>query len=424
MCLAGPAEASTPRIVGGQGVSISDVPWQALIIAGGKFCGGSIINESWVLTAAHCLYGIGPTQVSVFTGISNYSQNRSTPSTPVANVIVHPGYNPAGFANDIAMIQLTTPLTLGPTTGIIALPGGQDPGSWPAVNTEALVSGWGATAYQGSLSDQLLRATVQVLGPPTAPCGQYSAGSFDGTMSVCAGLPSGGVDTCQGDSGGPLVVLVAGVPLLAGVTSDGVECARAEYPGIYTRTTTYIPWIRGYAKIPIALPTPPNGVTVTALAGEKLLVSWAPSVTTDDSLVSTYTVTSTLVGSAEMTAGPTCTTATTTCVLEGASTGGAYSVVVTASNPLGQGAPSIAPAPVISVTGTSTTGRVVKTKTLLKWAGLPLTLKAKLRVITPGKCTLINGGARMNRVGVCKVAVSSIGRPAKSGAAIIGVGLS
>ena len=73
--LAAPS-SPVPRIVGGSPTTITDVPWQVLIIVGGKLCGGSIISSTWILTAAHCVNGLGPSQVSVYSGISNNSQRQ------------------------------------------------------------------------------------------------------------------------------------------------------------------------------------------------------------------------------------------------------------------------------------------------------------------------------------------------------------
>ncbi len=221
-----------PRIIGGTPTTINVVPWQVLLVAGGKLCGGSIISSTWILTAAHCVNGINPSQVAVYSGISNNSQRASVAPIAAASIAVHPGFAPTSYSNDIALISLSAPIVTGPNAQVVALPIAQDPATWPPVGSEATVSGWGVTSFNApSTSDQLLKATVQVLAPPAAACGEYGKG-FDSLLSLCAGVQAGGVDTCQGDSGGPLVVNVGGVPLLAGVTSVGFECARANYPGI------------------------------------------------------------------------------------------------------------------------------------------------------------------------------------------------
>jgi secreted trypsin-like serine protease len=178
------------------------------------------------LTAAHCVNGINPSQVAVYSGISNNSQRASVAPIGAVTIAVHPGFALPAYGNDVALISLNSPIVTGPNSQVIALPIAQDPATWPPVGTEATISGWGVTSFNASsTSDQLLKATVQVLAPPAAACGEYGNG-FDGLLSLCAGIQAGGVDTCQGDSGGPLVISVGGVPLLAGVTSVGFECPR------------------------------------------------------------------------------------------------------------------------------------------------------------------------------------------------------
>jgi secreted trypsin-like serine protease len=99
--------------------------------------------------------------------------------------------------------------------------------------TTARVLGWGTTSQSGSSSNQLRTATVPIVS--NSSCSGSYGSDYVASEMVCAGYPSGGVDTCQGDSGGPL--LVGGV--LAGITSWGEGCAQAGYPGVYTRLTTF-----------------------------------------------------------------------------------------------------------------------------------------------------------------------------------------
>jgi secreted trypsin-like serine protease len=104
-----------------------------------------------------------------------------------------------------------------------------------AAGTTARILGWGTTSSGGSSSNQLRTATVPTVS--NSVCGSSSSygSAFKASDMVCAGYTSGGVDTCQGDSGGPLII--GGV--LAGITSWGYGCADAQYPGIYTRLTTF-----------------------------------------------------------------------------------------------------------------------------------------------------------------------------------------
>ena len=396
-----------PRIVGGAPTTITDVPWQVLLIAGGKLCGGSIISSTWILTAAHCVNGLSPSQVSVYSGISNDSQRASVTPIGVASIAVYPDFAPQSNANDIALINLTTPITPGPGAQVVALPIAQDPATWPPVGTEATISGWGVANFTGSsTSDPLLKGTVQILAPPAAACGEYGSG-FDGFLSLCAGAPGGGVDTCQGDSGGPLVINVAGVPLLAGVTSVGFECARANYPGIYTRTSTFIPWIRGYFDLPVTAPIAPTGVQATAVAGAQAVVSWTASVNNGGAPVASYTA----LASPD---GATCTTTEITCAVPGLTPGVPYTFTVSASNSVGQGQVSVASTPIVAVDGTANIGRIVRSKTVVKWSGLKYSATAKLSTSTPNICKVVKAGVRIRSAGTCAVLVRSAGKRANA----------
>jgi hypothetical protein len=246
------AEAAGPRsgpaVVNGTPVSAAEVPWQALIMVGRggqqALCSGALISPTTIASVAHCLQGVGAGDVKAWLGVSRMSEARPGQALPIAGLVVHPGYDPQSLANDIALIQLATPVDLAAGDGrLIALPFGLDPATWPAAGTPATISGWGATVTDGKESDQLLRGDVQVLAAPNAACGQYGP-AFNASSLICGGLPSGAVDTCQGDSGGPFTVSVNGNPVLAGLTSNGVECASAVYPGLYTRLTTFLPWIQ------------------------------------------------------------------------------------------------------------------------------------------------------------------------------------
>lgn len=399
-----------PRIIGGTPTTINVVPWQVLLVAGGKLCGGSIISSTWILTAAHCVNGINPSQVAVYSGISNNSQRASVAPIAAASIAVHPGFAPTSYSNDIALISLSAPIVTGPNAQVVALPIAQDPATWPPVGSEATVSGWGVTSFNApSTSDQLLKATVQVLAPPAAACGEYGKG-FDSLLSLCAGVQAGGVDTCQGDSGGPLVVNVGGVPLLAGVTSVGFECARANYPGIYSRTTTFIPWIRGFVDIPVTAPIPPADVVVTAVAGAQAVVSWTASINNGGAAVASYTALASPGGAM-------CSTVEVTCAVTGLIPGKTYTFTVSASNSIGPGQASLASAPVVAVSGTSTVGRTVKVKTVVKWADLKYSASAKLSTSTAKICKVAKSGVLIRSVGTCVIAVQSGG---KRGTAFIG----
>jgi secreted trypsin-like serine protease len=232
------------RIVGGEPTTIRDNPWQAALIYGDiyapepvrqQFCGGSVIASQWVVTAAHCVGGTGGTdQVDIVTGTGTYKHGGER--IKVAAVFVNPNYNSGTQQNDIALIKLARPTTLGK-----AVPLAQASLRLP-VNTKVTVAGWGAVAEGGFGSEILLRVQVPIVS--TEECKRpevYGNRILPGML--CAGYRTGGLDSCQGDSGGPLTGKVNDIPTLVGVVSWGDGCARELKYGIYSEVSLFRAWI-------------------------------------------------------------------------------------------------------------------------------------------------------------------------------------
>lgn len=282
-----------PEIVGGQPADPGEYPWQALVLPGGFLCGGSLIHAQWVVTAAHCMYDqngnlFTPGQISVRLGKYHlYTTDSTEQIRSVAQVIVHPSYNPNTNNNDIALLKLTSPAVLNSTVAIIP------PATSPLVDAlvqagdTSTVTGWGDTTEGGSLADVLMEVTLPIVS--NTSCNQ--AYGFITDNMLCAGLTQGGKDSCQGDSGGPLIVPVGdGSWLLAGIVSSGNGCARPGYPGIYTRVSRYQAWIGQYVPAttpPTATPTPTQPVPPTATP------TVTPTFTPTSTPTSTPTVTPT-----------------------------------------------------------------------------------------------------------------------------------
>lgn len=396
-----PAQAAPtvrPQIIGGGPSDISAHPWQVIINAGGSLCGGALITSTWVVTAAHCLDDVSPQQVQLWAGFSNLNQRTTTNGLPVAEVVVHPQWNATSYDNDIALIRLSSPWTPAPERQAISLPTSVDAANWPVAGASAVISGWGTEAFKGSSPDQVKRADVQIIASPGAPCGDYGD-QFNPALQLCAGQLDGSVDTCQGDSGGPLVVTEAGIPVLAGVTSIGNDCGLPNYPGLYTRVTSFIPWIRQYADIPVSAPPPPTAVTARALAGGRLAVAWTPSPQNGGADITAYTATA-------APGGATCTAVAPTCTIEGLQAGTGYTVTVVAANPAGASAPSAPSAVVTAANGTAKRGASVRAATVAKWAGVPAA-KATLTVLTKKTCASGARAVTMKKAGLCTVRVKA-----------------
>jgi secreted trypsin-like serine protease len=236
----------SPKIVGGQPAKDGAYPWQVSLIvadikdpASGHFCGGSILSSTWIVTAAHCLNGLSPSQFQVVAG--TYSLKSGVKRSTVKNVLIYKTYEAAlAHDQDIALIELKTALKLGDKIKAISVLALENEGNTLIESKPLIVTGWGYTKEGGTTVRDLREVAVPFV--TNKVCGdELSYGTRISDNMICAGKAEGGVDSCQGDSGGPLVD--TGAPLLVGVVSWGDGCARPGAYGVYTRIAKFKGWI-------------------------------------------------------------------------------------------------------------------------------------------------------------------------------------
>ncbi|XP_037320687.2 transmembrane protease serine 4a isoform X2 [Pungitius pungitius] len=231
--------ASEGRIVGGSAASIDHWPWQVSLQQGGQHtCGGSLVAPRWVLTAAHCFTG-SKKELSRWRVMSGQTLMNTLGGSYVDRIILNGDYNPVRSDYDIALMRLSSPISVGVSSKPVCLP----PNAFgPPPDASMTVTGWGYLVENGKVSSSLQEATIPLID--WAKCSSPSVyGSAVTPRMLCAGLLQGGVDACQGDSGGPLVYLTSSHWHLVGVVSWGVGCARKEKPGVYTNVEEMLNWI-------------------------------------------------------------------------------------------------------------------------------------------------------------------------------------
>ena len=231
------------RIIGGEEAGPTDAPWQVSLrnFLGGisHFCGGSIVSQTWVLTAAHCLDGLAVFQFDVMAGQHNiHLPDIHQQVRLVSQAIIHPNYTWDDKEFDIGLIKLQSPLQLTDYVQPVGLATEREP--QPGTVCEA--TGWGVTQEDGFfLAANLQKVSLPLVSDQT--CYQTYQYLMRDDM-ICAGEE--GKDSCSGDSGGPLVCPQPGQagPVLVGVTSWGQGCGRPGKPGVYTEVAYFYDWIR------------------------------------------------------------------------------------------------------------------------------------------------------------------------------------
>ncbi|CAF4189186.1 unnamed protein product [Adineta steineri] len=235
---------SVTRIVGGETAGANNWGWAVSIkigtATGTALCGGSILSSTWIITAAHCMSGVAASKVTIYAGSSARFAGQSRAAS---SITVHPSYNSGTKANDIALIQLGTPLTMSTAVKPVCIPSVSSAtlaaGEWPPANLYVVAAGWGLLQETGSSPLYLQQVTIQIIDYVASTC---SIILEDPQKQLCAGVPGG---TCQGDSGGPLMMFTTSNQWeLVGLISYGSKCAEAEAMGVYTRVAYYQSWIK------------------------------------------------------------------------------------------------------------------------------------------------------------------------------------
>ncbi|XP_068572257.1 coagulation factor IXb [Cebidichthys violaceus] len=254
-------ENTDQRIVGGDDAIPGEIPWQVALMSSsateqraGVFCGGSLLNELWVITAAHCLVLDGADRPHFFVRVGEHdvSQDEGPERDhEVAERHMHHTYNAMKSLhdNDIALLKLASPVVLSNQRRPICLGPKDFTENLLRDSSSSLVSGWGRLSFTGRQPTKLKKLEVPYVDRTV--CKQSSALHHITRFMFCAGFRSEQKDSCKGDSGGPHVTNYKGTWFLTGIVSWGEECAMDGKYGVYTRVSRYYSWIIRTTRIRI-----------------------------------------------------------------------------------------------------------------------------------------------------------------------------
>jgi hypothetical protein len=250
-------DSDSHRIVGGYQAEREAWPFIVKIRIG---CGGTIVSNNWVITAAHCCRVSNNRFLDVTVGEwDRGAQDVGARTILIKQKIIHPDFVPATLRNDICLLELSSPVVFSEFAQPACFPKKDSRIDQVALGDGAIcyVAGWGRLGETKGTARILQETQVPIIN--NTVCDKaYIRNHVREDSMLCAGYAEGGIDACQGDSGGPMICVENNQPVLRGVVSWGIGCARKGLYGVYARTSSYVDWVRGIVN--------PDGLNAAEIA--------------------------------------------------------------------------------------------------------------------------------------------------------------
>ncbi|XP_039183439.1 chymotrypsin-like protease CTRL-1 [Crotalus tigris] len=232
-----PNVKDTDRIINGVNAIRGSWPWQVSLQTSSRnhFCGGSLINQNWVATAAHCKVKAG-THFAYFGLYNRYDNAAPAQRRSIVKVITNPSWDPYNINNDITLLKLSAPVQLNAYVSPVCLASSNE--VLPA-GLKCATTGWGRDRLSSNEPATILQQVSLPL-VPSNECQQKHSNTITSSM-ICAG--GAGATSCHGDSGGPLVCQKGSAWYLIGIVSWGSPSCNVRTPAVYTRVSKFRNWI-------------------------------------------------------------------------------------------------------------------------------------------------------------------------------------